>query len=67
MRWMNSWHTTLQFSLQNCIGRPTVVINMKNVTEHPQKATGNLYTLLTRAGVRGLHEPTDEEVDRKVT
>ena len=64
---MNSWHTTLQFSLKSCTGRPTVIINMKEVTGDPYKATENLYTLLNRAGVRGLHRPSSEEVGRKVT
>ena len=66
-RWMHSWHITLQHSLKSCTGRPTVIINMKEVTRDSYEATGHLYTLLTRAGVRGLHRPSKEEVDRKVT
>lgn len=65
-RWLNLWGDTMKQGLEGCRGAPTIVFRSTLVTTDTEAALATLKALLERAGVRGLHMPDVDEIQREI-
>lgn len=62
-RWLDLWEVTLRHGLEACSGVPTVLFDAQDMLPNATSAIQGLKRDLEGAGVRGLHMPSDEEIE----